>query len=51
MIAENIERNSEIDVQDVLHRFIASEMNKAKNAPIDPKIGNQTFRTNLDDGA
>ena len=49
MIAENIERNSEIDVQDILHRFIASEMNKAKNAPIF-KIGNQTFRTNLDDG-
>ena len=41
MIAENIERNSDIDVQDVLHRFIASEMNKAKSAPIDPKIASR----------
>ena len=38
MIAENIESNTEIDVQDVLYRYIASEMNKAGNSPITPKI-------------
>ena len=42
MIAENIESNTQIDVQDVLQRFIASEMNKAGDRPISPKISTRT---------
>ena len=41
MIAENIEKNTEVDVKDVLHRYISSEMNKVGNRPIQPKISSR----------
>lgn len=43
MIAENIKSNTEINVQDVLQRYIASEMNKGRARPIEAKISNRNF--------
>ena len=46
MIAENIESNTQIDVQDILHRYIASEMNKAGAALL--KLNKEDRQTVLD---
>ena len=43
LIAENIESNREINVQDELQRYIASEINKARAGPIEAKIS-KNFR-------
>ena len=43
MIAETIASNNEHNVKDAVHRFLAMEMNKYKNGPLDPQVNTRNL--------